>query len=106
MFENIECEWPLFFCYLVLNHAFQGNKDAVSEYSEKLEEIMVRSEEGMRLVPELYTVPHDHVNGEYEKPGSQMRTAVGRCPFLWGQSLYILGKLLQEVSNSKKKVIF
>ena len=37
MFEKIECEWPLFFCYLILNHAFQGNKEAVSEYSAKLE---------------------------------------------------------------------
>lgn len=59
---------------------------------------MVRTEEGMKLVPELYAVPHDAVNGEYQKPGSQNRTVVGRCPFLWGQSLYILGKLLQEVS--------
>lgn len=23
LFENIECEWPLFFCYLVINHCFQ-----------------------------------------------------------------------------------
>jgi phosphorylase kinase alpha/beta subunit len=96
MFENIECEWPLFFCYLILNYAFQGNKDEVSLYAEKLDEIMVRTEEGMKLVPELYAVPHDSVNGEYQKPGSQNRVVVGRCPFLWGQSLYILGKLLQE----------
>lgn len=58
---------------------------------------MVRTEEGMKLVPELYAVPQDAVSGEYQKPGSQSRTVVGRCPFLWGQSLYILGKLLQEV---------
>ena len=23
LFENIECEWPLFFCYLVINYCFQ-----------------------------------------------------------------------------------
>lgn len=61
---------------------------------------MVRTEEGMKLIPELYAVPQDAVSGEYQKPGSQIRTVVGRCPFLWGQSLYILGKLLQEVSLS------
>ncbi|KDR24269.1 probable phosphorylase b kinase regulatory subunit alpha isoform X2 [Zootermopsis nevadensis] len=96
MFENIECEWPLFFCYLILDYCFQGNKNAVIEYTEALEEIMIRTEDGMKLVPELYAVPNDKVSGEYREPGSQERVVVGRCPFLWAQSLYILGKLLQE----------
>lgn len=48
-------------------------------------------------MPESYAVPADLVNAEYSNPGSQPREVVGRCPFLWGQSLYILGKLLQEV---------
>lgn len=39
MFENIECEWPLFFCYLILDMFFQGNKDAAAEYTEELEEV-------------------------------------------------------------------
>lgn len=78
MFENIECEWPLFFCYLILNHAFQNNKDAVSAYAEKLEEIMVKTEEGMKLVPELYTVPAESVSSEYKHPGCSQRKAVGR----------------------------
>lgn len=81
MFENIECEWPLFFCYLILNHAFQNNKDAVSVYAEKLEEIMVKTEEGMKLVPELYTVPADSVANEYKHPGSSSRQAVGRVNY-------------------------
>lgn len=81
MFENIECEWPLFFCYLILHHAFQNNKDAVSVYAEKLEEIMVKTEEGMKLVPELYTVPHDSVANEYKHPGCSQRQAVGRVSF-------------------------
>lgn len=52
----------------------------------------------MRLVPELFTVPMDLVDAEYNNPGSQQRLPIGRCPFMWAQSLYILGKLLQEVS--------
>lgn len=47
-------------------------------------------------MPESYAVPADAVTAEYSNPGSQPREVVGRCPFLWGQSLYILGKLLQE----------
>ncbi|XP_043660962.1 probable phosphorylase b kinase regulatory subunit alpha isoform X6 [Drosophila teissieri] len=96
MFENIECEWPLFYCYLILFHAFQSDKRAVEEYASRLEKIMVRSEDGILLVPESYAVPQDLVGFEYQKPGSQVREVVGRCPFLWGQSLFILGRLLQE----------
>lgn len=99
MFENIECEWPLFFSYLILFHLFQGDKAAVSEYAHKLEEVLVRTDDGMYLMPESYAVPADSVTAEYSNPGSQPREVVGRCPFLWGQSLYILGKLLQEVKR-------
>ncbi|XP_016984687.1 probable phosphorylase b kinase regulatory subunit alpha isoform X7 [Drosophila rhopaloa] len=96
MFENIECEWPLFYCYLILFHAFQNDKRSVEEYASRLEKIMVRSEDGILLIPESYAVPQDLVGFEYQKPGSQLREVVGRCPFLWGQSLFILGRLLQE----------
>ncbi|XP_075158460.1 putative phosphorylase b kinase regulatory subunit alpha isoform X9 [Haematobia irritans] len=96
MFENIECEWPLFYCYLILFHAFQNDKLAVKEYADRLEKIMVRGDDGILLVPESYAVPPDAVSQEYRSPGSAPREVVGRCPFLWGQSLFILGRLLQE----------
>nr|XP_036221282.1 probable phosphorylase b kinase regulatory subunit alpha isoform X15 [Bactrocera oleae] len=96
MFENIECEWPLFYCYLILFHAFQNDKLAVKEYADRLEKIMVRADDGTLLIPESYAVPHNLVSNEYQHPGSQPREVVGRCPFLWGQSLFILGRLLQE----------
>lgn len=30
VFENIECEWPLFFCYLIIDAFFNGDPEAVS----------------------------------------------------------------------------
>ena len=39
VFEKIECEWPLFFCYFILDHWFQGNQEAIKEYSERLEKV-------------------------------------------------------------------
>lgn len=44
----------------------------------------------------MYSVRSDDVAAECSKPGSQSRIPVGRCPFLWAQSLYILGKLLED----------
>lgn len=101
MFENIECEWPLFFCYLILDCCFQGDKEAVAIYTKQLEDVMIKTDDGMKLVPELYSVASENVAAEYAEPGSQNRVALGRCPFMWAQSLYILGKLLQEVKIYK-----
>lgn len=58
---------------------------------------MIRTEDGFKFVPELYSVPAEFVVAEYKDPGSQSRIPLGQCPFLWAQSLYIVGKLLQEV---------
>ncbi|CAB3360738.1 Hypothetical predicted protein [Cloeon dipterum] len=96
IFENIECEWPLFFCYLILDHHFHGQSEVARDYTELLEDRMIQTDDGLCLIPEMYAVAPDKVNEEYKNPGSQHRVAVGRCPLLWAQSLYILGKLLQE----------
>ncbi|XP_026287234.1 probable phosphorylase b kinase regulatory subunit alpha isoform X2 [Frankliniella occidentalis] len=96
MFENIECEWPLFFCYLILDAFFMGQREAAEKYTDALESVIIKGESGMKLVPELFAVPASKVTDEYRNPGSQERMALGHCPFLWAQSLYILGKLLQD----------
>lgn len=95
-FEKIECEWPLFYCYLILDYCFQNDKEAVKEYAEQLEELLVTTDDGLRLVPEIYTVPAENVEQEYKEPGSQDRVAVGKLPFMWAQSLFIMGRLLQD----------
>lgn len=60
-------------------------------------QIVIKTEDGLSLVPELYAVTAESVNEEYRCPGSQDRVAVGRVPFMWAQSLYIVAQLLKEV---------
>jgi phosphorylase kinase alpha/beta subunit len=60
-FENIECEWPMFFCYLLLDALFSGNEDMAEEYWDALEEVIVHTEDGLKVLPEMYTVPQDKV---------------------------------------------
>ena len=59
MFENIECEWPLFFILLQLDALIEGNIVKAREYKEKLDGILPHSSDGLRRVPELYYVPAD-----------------------------------------------
>uniref|UniRef100_A0A673AY53 Phosphorylase b kinase regulatory subunit n=1 Tax=Sphaeramia orbicularis TaxID=375764 RepID=A0A673AY53_9TELE len=96
LFENIECEWPLFWTYLILDGIFINSPEQVQEYQEALEAILIKQKDGIRLVPELYSVPPDKVEEEYMNPHSVERIPMGKCPIKWGQSLYILGNLLAE----------
>ncbi|RWS17764.1 hypothetical protein B4U79_14260 [Dinothrombium tinctorium] len=95
-FENIECEWPLFFCYLIIDACFRGCRETAEEFSDALDKLLVKTDDGLKLVPEMYTVPAHLVDLESNNPHSQERVPCGQCPFMWAQSLYIVGRLLQE----------
>ncbi|XP_077447544.1 phosphorylase b kinase regulatory subunit alpha, liver isoform isoform X4 [Stigmatopora argus] len=96
LFENIECEWPVFWTYLILDGIFTGDQLQVQEYREALEGILIRGKNGIKLLPELYAVPSDKMEVEYSNPHTVDRVAMGQVPHMWGQSLYILGCLLAE----------
>ncbi|KAG5833307.1 phosphorylase b kinase regulatory subunit alpha, liver isoform isoform X1 [Anguilla rostrata] len=96
LFENIECEWPVFWTYLILDGIFNGDQVQVEEYREALDGILIRVKNGIRLLPELYAVPADKMEEEYQNPHTVDRVALGQLPHMWGQSLYILGSLLAE----------
>ena len=94
-FADIECEWPLFFCYLLLNSLFSGDSKSAKDYRQKLEALRVE-EHGQLLLPELYIVPADRIDAERAHPHSQDRVANENVPLVWAQSLFILGCLLQD----------
>lgn len=96
LFENIECEWPLFWTYLILDGIFINSPEQVEEYREALEGILIKQKDGIRLLPELYSVPPEKVDEEYVNPHTVERIPLGKCPLKWGQSLYVLGNLLAE----------
>ncbi|MCX7088829.1 MAG: glycoside hydrolase family 15 protein [Methylococcales bacterium] len=94
-FMAIECEWPLFFTYLLLNHLFAGNNDAAIGYRTKLERLLV-AQNGQQLLPELYSVPLDLIAAEKANPHSQVRVPNKNIPLVWAQSLFVLGCLIQD----------
>ena len=94
-FENIECEWPLFFCYLSISYLFYGDTEQATALSKILDELTVEVA-GTTLLPELYQLEERHVVDEYGSPGTSPRVPAGRCPFMWAQALFIITKLLNE----------
>lgn len=94
-FEHIECEWPLFFTYLLLYHLFRGDEQQARIYRDKLEGLLVERD-GDLLLPELYRVPLERIEVERRNPRSQDREPNENVPLVWAQSLYILGALIQD----------
>ncbi len=94
-FENIESEWPLFFCFLYIHALFDGNESTAKHYRSKLESLMV-TDEGLQLLPELYYVPEEGIEREKQQPRSQPRVPNTNVPLVWAQSLYWVGYMLDE----------
>jgi phosphorylase kinase alpha/beta subunit len=94
-FENIECEWPLFFTYLYLDALFQGDEESIVHYRNALAAVTVERQ-GYQLLPELYFVPKAQVDAEKQNPQSQTRLPNENLPLVWAQSLYLLGQMLDD----------
>lgn len=94
-FEHIECEWPLFFSYLLLDALFRGDREMAQEYQDKLQAIAVERN-GVKLLPEVYFVPEHLIDAERQNPQSQSREPNENLPLVWAQSLWIVGELILE----------
>ncbi|NWI85780.1 KPBB kinase, partial [Pitta sordida] len=106
LFDGIECEFPLFFIFMIIDGVFRGNPAQVQEYQDLLEPLLQHTPEGCPVVPKYYYVPADFVEMEKKSPGSQKRfpSNSGRDGklFLWGQAMYIIAKLLADKLVSPK----
>ena len=80
-FEHIECEWPLFFTYLMLDALFRGDAEQVELYHQKLQAILIE-QNGLKLLPELYIVPTERIEAERLNPHSQIRIPNENLPLV------------------------
>lgn len=94
-FRDIESEWPLFFCYLLLDALMTGKRDTAAEWRKKLDPLFIEVD-GMGLLPELYKVPHHAIEAERAQPGSQARNANENLPLTWAQSLFMLADMISD----------
>ena len=94
-FEHIESEWPLFFAYLYIDALHRNDQEETSYYRSALTRLMIERD-GRFLLPELYFVPKNNIQAEKESPGSQKREPNDNIPLVWAQSLYTVGRLIDE----------
>ena len=94
-FKDIECEWPLFFTYRLINCLFSKDLKTAAEYRSKLENLLVERN-SQKLLPELYYIPEELIAAEKTDPHSQSRLPNDNVPLVWAQSVFILGCLIQD----------
>ncbi|XP_052816202.1 phosphorylase b kinase regulatory subunit beta-like isoform X2 [Mya arenaria] len=102
-FDGIECEWPMFYVYLLLDRIFQNDKEGVKKYSAMLDHVMTRSNDGL-LMPHYFYIPAEQVEIERMQPGRGRRypsdAGSTKGIFLWGQAVYFISQLLvKELLN-------
>ncbi|NND32217.1 MAG: glycosyl hydrolase family 15 [Saprospiraceae bacterium] len=95
IFADIECEWPLFYTYELINAAFSRDAVATESFYKKITDILIEKK-GAGLIPELYIVPLDKIDDEKKAPGSQSRLPNENIPLVWAQSLFYLGSMLRD----------
>ena len=57
-FENIECDWPLFYCFFIIDGIFKNLDEQVREYQNFLFDKLLRRDPitGDYLIPKYYYV--------------------------------------------------
>ncbi|XP_055637325.1 probable phosphorylase b kinase regulatory subunit beta isoform X2 [Toxorhynchites rutilus septentrionalis] len=83
-FEGYECEWPMFYTFMIIDGVFKNNLEQIEEYQMELRKCMHSDANGDPVVSMCYAPDGD---GMYTRASSQSL-------FLWGQSVFIIAQLL------------
>ncbi|KAI9345534.1 glycosyl hydrolases family 15-domain-containing protein [Obelidium mucronatum] len=75
IFEGIECEWPLFYTYMILDGLFREDGRQVQDYRDLLEPLLVDSSTVSKYKHEDYSHGHSKGGSAYGNRAS----ASGRC---------------------------
>ncbi|ELT96852.1 hypothetical protein CAPTEDRAFT_4204 [Capitella teleta] len=98
-FDGIECEWPLFCCYFIIDSVYKGDQEKVEYWQNELKPLLKPSVDG-DVLPRYYYVAKEDLEAEKAHPGSQERHPSSEGEnnnfFLWGQSVYIISQLLVD----------
>lgn len=95
LFDGIECEWPMFYIYLLITSVIKGEKQLAENYQKELNSLIIKTNDGP-LVPMLYYVPKEELVYRHKPQMHKLPSAEGNTDgvFLWGQSLYFISQLL------------
>ncbi|XP_074596795.1 putative phosphorylase b kinase regulatory subunit beta isoform X2 [Brevipalpus obovatus] len=102
-YENIECEWPVMLCFLIIDGLFLNNKEQMNEYQTLLMDKIVRRDPnyGDLLMPKYFYTPPEYIEAEKMEPHSTPKIVSEegsdyKCMYLMGQALLLITRLLSS----------
>ncbi|XP_014600411.1 PREDICTED: probable phosphorylase b kinase regulatory subunit beta isoform X1 [Polistes canadensis] len=106
-FDNVECEWPLFYIFMIIDGVFKTLPEQVEEYQNLLKARIYKDLHGDPVIPMYYYVPKENLENERNDPGSVYRipsdegrgyknsTNSDESPmYLWNQAMFVISQLL------------
>ncbi|XP_015515633.1 probable phosphorylase b kinase regulatory subunit beta isoform X1 [Neodiprion pinetum] len=106
-FDNIECEWPLFYIFMIIDGVFKTLPEQVEEYQNLLKLRLHKDVNGDPVIPMYYFVPEENIEVEKAQPGSALRMSsiegsgqksTGEAEnvtlYLWNQAMFVIAQLL------------
>ncbi|VDK83214.1 unnamed protein product [Litomosoides sigmodontis] len=99
-FQDIECQFPVFFAYIAITAHLRGERKLSHSYWQKTNDMLVSSEKISHLVmPECYIIDKEHMDAERMKPNSQDFYPASQKEFghhLWSNAVYLIALLLKD----------
>ncbi|GAB1864735.1 Phosphorylase b kinase regulatory subunit [Camponotus japonicus] len=105
-FDSIECEWPLFYIFMIIDGVFKSLPEQVEEYQNLLKARVHKDLNGDPVIPMYYYVPIENLEAERYEPCSAYRlpSDEGRASrsidqdsapmYLWNQAMFVIAQLL------------
>nr|CAI5845347.1 unnamed protein product [Callosobruchus analis] len=94
-FEKIECEWPLFYIFMIIDGVFKTIPDQIQEYQDLLKERIMVDHHGDPVIPMFFYVPEESMEKEKQEPNTCTRKPyTDGGLYLWNQAMFILSELL------------
>ncbi|XP_066258565.1 probable phosphorylase b kinase regulatory subunit beta isoform X2 [Euwallacea similis] len=94
-FEDIECEWPLFYIFMIIDGVFKNLPDQITEYQDLLKKRIFLDHNDDPVIPMYYYVTEENLKKEREAPGNAHKKMVAdQGLYLWNQAMFILAQLL------------
>ncbi|XP_021927743.1 probable phosphorylase b kinase regulatory subunit beta isoform X5 [Zootermopsis nevadensis] len=98
-FEGVECEWPLFYIFMIIDGVFKSQPEQIEEYQNLLKSKIKRDMNGDPVIPMYFFVHEDNIEFEKQEPGSQIRQSSSegsgvKGMFLWNQAMFVIAQLL------------
>ncbi|CAG9539143.1 unnamed protein product [Cercopithifilaria johnstoni] len=99
-FQDIECQFPVFFAYIAITAHLRGDQKLSRSYWQKTNDMLVSSEKTSYLIlPECYIIDKEDMDAERMKPNSQDFYPASSSEFghhLWSNAVYLIALLLKD----------